>query len=521
MSKEETKSRATAHRAATMLNALWHLTANPALELLFGIRFRAVPWIACLIPGLLFNSMVVLRIDSSLWKYLGLLKLYPGNPWLYWPYVASGAASGFWAWGIGQTILKKRLIRRLSEAFIVAGLKTPLGRLPSFIFDRPIDAMTRKLRLKRQYLSLNQFRDAKETLEGALQIYIDAVVENRVQGSIDILYSHYPMIELVTLGGAIHSLPKDTFIAGRSRSQEIRVNLSKTPHFLVGGQTGGGKSTFLRQMITTLYLNNRDYQFRLIDLKGGLEFQIFEKADRIKVVPDVPKAIALIRALEKSHKFRMETLKLNGCKDIEAYFAKEKTERKTPVGQYQERISRTIIVIDEVADLFMANSEVKAKDVQEAKRIIWKVGAQGRAVGLHLVVATQRPDVKALDSQVKTHLVGVICFPMVNDASSMTVLGNGRATDLPRIPGRAIWKSDLDQVEIQTPFLKPEEVLELLNVKDPDSAQPKRDVIETSNETVGPSTVDVLMEVESCDDHGARDEILSECEAGKRTPEAP
>ncbi|CAN5417138.1 hypothetical protein BH10BDE1_BH10BDE1_27970 [soil metagenome] len=521
MAQEKAKMETSAYHAVIVLSRLLHFGLSPILELIFAVRFRTLPWIHCLIPGLILNVLVLFRFDISLWKYLGLMKFYPSSVWVYWPYIATGAVSGFWGWGVGQTILKKKLIRRLSEAFLAAGLKTPLGRLPSFIFDRPIDAMTRKLRLKRQYLSLKQFKDAKETLESALQIYIDTVVENRVQGSIDILYSHFPMDELVTLGDGIRSLPRDTFIAGRSRSKEIRVNLSKTPHFLVGGQTGGGKSTFLRQMITTLYLNNRDYQFRLIDLKGGLEFQIFEKVDRIKVVPDVPKAIALIRALEKSHKFRMETLKLNGCKDIEAYFAKEKTERKTPEGQYQERISRTIIVIDEVADLFMANSEVKAKDVQEAKRIIWKVGAQGRAVGLHLVVATQRPDVKALDSQVKTHLVGVICFPMVNDASSMTVLGNGRATDLPRIPGRAIWKSDLDQVEIQTPFLKPEEVLELLSLKDADPEQTKGDATETSNETPGTSTVDVLMEVEGRDDHGARDEILSECETGKRTSEAP
>ncbi len=512
MAQEKAQNHALANALFTALERAWHYTYNPTRELLFGARFRTLPWIACLIPGLIFNVLVIFRIDTWMRKYVGLPPLFSHSGWIYWSYIFVGGISGFWAWGIGQTILKKRLIQKLSDTFQAAGLQTPLGRLPSFIFDRPIDAMTRKLRLKRQYLSLKQFQDARGNLESALQVYIDTINENRVEGSIDILYSHYPMDELVILGETIRSLPKDTFVVGRSRSQEIRANLSKTPHFLVGGQTGGGKSTFLRQMITSLYLNNPHYQFCLIDLKGGLEFQIFEKIERIKVVPDVPKAITLIRTLEKSLKFRMETLKLNGCKDIEAFFARSEKERKVPEGQHKERISRTIVVIDEVADLFMASSDVRAKEVQEAKRIVWKIGAQGRAVGLHLVVATQRPDVKALDSQVKTHLVGVVCFPMVNDASSMTVLGNGRATDLPRIPGRAIWKSDLDLVEIQTPFLKPEEVLKLLNPPDSNSDQPTGVANETSIEESGPATTDVSLEMESGNDQRVSDEILSESE---------
>jgi S-DNA-T family DNA segregation ATPase FtsK/SpoIIIE len=364
--------------------------------------------------------------------------------------------------------------------------------------------MTRKLRLKRNHLSVGDFTKARATLEGSLQIWIDTIQENREQGSIDIVYSHFKMPEVVTLGESLTNLPRDTFVVGMSRAQQIKADFKKTPHFLVGGQTGGGKSTFLRQLITTLYLNNKDYQFKLIDLKGGLEFQIFENVPRIKVVPDVPKAIRLIGTLEKSLNYRFETLKMNGCKDIIAFFAKPVAERKYPKGQYREAISRTVVVIDEVADLFMANADMKAKEVQHAKRILSKVGAQGRAVGLHLIVATQRPDVKALDSQVKTHLVGVVCFPMANDASSMTVLGNGRATDLPMIPGRAIWKSNMDMVELQTPFLSVEDTLRELTPEAP-ATKVKGEDNEKSVEDSRDSDPVVPMEVESSNDDSASD----------------
>jgi S-DNA-T family DNA segregation ATPase FtsK/SpoIIIE len=463
---------------------------------------------------------MILHLDRYAWKFLKLAWLYPKNPWFLTAYVSFGALSGFLVWGIGQAILKRKLVTQLTEAFLASGLKTPLGKLPSFVFDKPIDAVTRKLRLKRQYLSVKQFKDARPSLESALQIYIDTIHENRVQGSVDIVYSHFPMDELVELDD-IKGIPKETFVIGRSRSQEIQVSLASVPHFLVAGQTGGGKSTFLRQMITSLYLNNPSFQFRLIDLKGGLEFQIFENLNRIKVVPDVAKAIALIRSLEKSLVYRMETLKLNGCKDIKAFFAKPMSERKYPTGQYREDISRTLVVIDEVAELFMATSEMKSKEVQEAKRVIWKIAAQGRAVGLHLVVATQRPDVKALDSQVKTHLIGVVCFQMVNDASSMTVLGNGRATDLPRIPGRAIWKSELDMIEIQTPFISPEIVTELLKTQDSESKAKTGKDDEASVKDPGVSASDVPLEMESSNNDSTGNEVLSESQASECSPKTP
>ncbi len=494
---------ATIERAIVLSKRLWFVTTQPVLEILFGIRFETLPWLYCLAPGALFNLFVIFELDIWIWRVARIAVVYPRSHRGFLIYAIFGATSGFWSWGLGQTFLKQKLTKRLTDTFMAAGLRTPLGKFPAFVFDRPIDAMTRKLRLKRNHLSQSDFVKARPVLESSLQIFIDTIQENREQGSVDIVYSHFKMPEIVTLGDALTTLPRDTFVVGMSRAQQMTANLAKTPHFLIGGQTGGGKSTFLRQLITTLYLNNKDYQFRLIDLKGGLEFQIFENVPRIKVVPDVPKAIRLIGTLEKSLNYRFETLKMNGCKDIIAFFAKPVAERKYPKGQYREAISRTVVVIDEVADLFMANADMKAKEVQHAKRILSKVGAQGRAVGLHLIVATQRPDVRALDSQVKTHLVGVICFAMANDASSITVLGNGRATDLPIIPGRAIWKSNMDMVELQTPFLSTEEVLEKLTPKD---SATKEDGVtdEESVEGDRDSDADVSVEVESRNDNGAR-----------------
>ncbi len=116
--------------------------------------------------------------------------------------------------------------------------------------------------------------------------------------------------------------------------------------------------------------------------------------------------------------------------------------------------------------MFLAGNHANSKEIQAARGILSRIARLGRAVGVHLVVATQRPDTRALDSQVKANLTGVICFQMMNDASSISVLGVGRASDLPRVPGSAIWKNGMDMLEVQTPFLGAEEAETLLGAPD-------------------------------------------------------
>jgi S-DNA-T family DNA segregation ATPase FtsK/SpoIIIE len=258
----------------------------------------------------------------------------------------------------------------------------------------------------------------------------------------------------------INSIGKAHFVVGTTRSKIIYSDLDTCPHLLVAGQTGKGKSTFSRQLITSLYLNDKSARFTLIDLKGGLEFQLFERLDRVTVPESIKKALYAIEEHSSVVDNRMQLLKANRCKDITAYFAL-KAQGKTTTESKGE-LNRHIIVVDEAAEMFLAGSHASAQEIQTAKRVLSKIARQGRSLGVHLVVATQRPDTKALDPQVKANLSGVVCFQMANDASSITVLGNGRATDLPAAPGRAIWKLGGEMIEVQTPLLETMEVEKLL-----------------------------------------------------------
>lgn len=301
-------------------------------------------------------------------------------------------------------------------------------------------------------MAKNRFDEAKEAIESSLHIFIDELRDNRAAGTVDIIYAHEPMMHVVELKET--GLPPDHFIVGTTRSGPLMSEFQTTPHLLVAGQTGGGKSTCIRQWVTTLYLSNPSYQFTLIDLKSGLEFQIFEKLARVDVTASMAEAVADLEALSEELENRMEALKANAAKDLERFRKIPRANRKQPEKRTVNLdFDRHIIVIDEIAELFLTSSGGSAKETGRAREIVSKIARQGRAVGLNLIVGTQRPDARALDTQVKANLTGKICFQMADQHSSLVVLGSARAKDLPPVPGRAIWQNGIKQIEVQVPYL--------------------------------------------------------------------
>lgn len=440
------------------------LVARPMIEIYHGLSAKTLNWFICLTPGAVFNLIVLFGLDVPLGAKIKMSWLFPPHgPVGYLVYVAFGGLSGFVLWGLWQAALHAQVSRRLTAVFQTSGLKNAIGKLPDFIFDKPIDEFTRKMRLTRANLPASQFVAAKDSLESALQIYIDEIKEDRERGTIDITYAGLAMPKEVTISN-IKDIGSNRFLVGKTRGRDITADLNEIPHYLVGGESGGGKSTLLRQVITTLYLNNSSYRFYLIDLKGGLEFQLFENLPRVKVLPDTKRAFGNLATITDYLKSRMEIFKKASCKDITAYLQKTEEERKQFEAESREpgAISRIIVVIDEAAELFMAGDKAQATQAQRAKSLAIKIAAQGRAVGVHLIIATQRPDVRAVDGQIKANLPGVLAFQMPNHASSMTILDNTRASHLPKIPGRAIWKTGLEMVELQTPFMAVEEVTKIL-----------------------------------------------------------
>lgn len=283
--------------------------SRPFIEIFYGIKSKSLDWLTCIIPGCVFNLFVTLGLDRHVFRFLKLSWLLPPTTvGGFLVYCFIGIFSGFLGWGLWQTALHNLVSKKLTEVFHNSGLKNAMGKLPSFVFDKPIDEYTRRMRLTRANLPVSSFIAAKDSLESALQVYIDEIKEHRERGTVDIVYAATAIPTEVKLNG-VKEIGPCKFLIGETRARKVIVDLRETPHFLVGGQSGGGKSTFLRQIITTLYLNNTSFEFVLIDLKGGLEFQTFENLKRISVVPNSKGALEFLERLEESLQKRMSILK--------------------------------------------------------------------------------------------------------------------------------------------------------------------------------------------------------------------
>lgn len=434
---------------------------TPYKEIYNGLRTAILPLWGCLGVSTVFLIATIVDIDLHFLNRIGLLFFYPHNYFLQKIYIVLCAISSFYYWGLFQSLLQLKLRRQLTKTFSDAGLKTFTGRLPAFVFDTAIDEETRRMRLKRNGSDISQFKAAQQKIEGDLSIYIDEVVENRTHGTVDLIYSQFELTKKYDMP-SIDSLKPNSFVVGKGRAKNINCTLEDYPHLLVAGQTGGGKSTFLRQFITSLYLKNPSYKFLLIDPKLT-EFHVFKNLPRVKISTNVNQGIKSLQNYSQTIlEQRKEFISLNGCVDFDEVLRIPEGNRKYPEKFPKEKHrSKHIIVIDEAISLFMAGviTPEVAKSAKQAANVI---ASQGRALGIHIVLATQRPDRFAIDPQIKANLVGKLCYKVPNNASSMTILDSKKAADICGVKGRAIWQGTDGTFSVQTPNITKEEAEKLL-----------------------------------------------------------
>lgn len=224
------------------------------------------------------------------------------------------------------------------------------------------------------------------------------------------------------------------------------------PHLLIAGQSGGGKTNFLFQMLATLLLRNTpdELQICLVDLKRVelIRFadvpHIWTPADDsdfpnvVRDHDDVPRLLKALRAELTRRYHLIEGARVNS---IAAYNA-----IRRPVIPY------LVVVFDEWAEF------VRYADKSEANNLLGSLTALGRAAGIIVVLATQRPEVRVVTGDIKANMPGKLCFRMPNNASSITVIDRGLAAELPAIQGRAIWNTGGHYNAVQTPLIKLDQI---------------------------------------------------------------
>lgn len=197
------------------------------------------------------------------------------------------------------------------------------------------------------------------------------------------------------------------------------TDLQKLPHLLIAGTTGSGKSVGLNAMILSLLYRNSPDSLRLIMIDPKkVEFSLYEEIPHLltPIITDAKKAIIALNNVAKEMERRYEVMKALKTKTIDSYNAKAASEGA-------EILPFIVVIIDELADLMMTGGK-------EAEGSIIRIAQMGRAAGLHLIVATQRPSVDVVTGLIKTNLPAKIAYKVNSRMDSRVILDTEGAQNL-------------------------------------------------------------------------------------------
>jgi hypothetical protein len=259
------------------------------------------------------------------------------------------------------------------------------------------------------------------------------------------------------------------FGVGRGRTGQIWADLAELPHLLVGGLTGRGKSVFLRQLLVSLIEHCSPERLRLVlfDFKGGVEFRVFGLLGHlwVPIVTDTEDAEIAIGRLNTELTRRQAALEQAGVENVKRWNAQ----------QPDHPWARLVVVVDEMAELSAA--EAASKEERERRQRIHaglsRLCRLGRASGLHVIAATQRPDKDAVPGQIKANIPATVAFFVRARVNSEILLGetNYGAAALPPWPGRGIYQMD-GETHVQVPLLNVDEAETRLAVLRPKKETP-------------------------------------------------
>ncbi len=204
-------------------------------------------------------------------------------------------------------------------------------------------------------------------------------------------------------------------------------NLAKAPHMLIAGATGSGKSVTIHAIITSLLFRNspENLKFIMIDPKR-VELTLYNKIPHLltPVITDAKKAILALKWAAKEMSRRYDTLEKNTVRDIDSYHktilgpAIERKDEKMP-----ESMPYIVIVLDELADIMQTYP-------RELESAIVRLAQMSRAVGIHLILSTQRPSVNVITGLIKANVPTRVALQVSAQIDSRTILDTGGAEKL-------------------------------------------------------------------------------------------
>ncbi len=245
--------------------------------------------------------------------------------------------------------------------------------------------------------------------------------------------------------GATHKIP---ICIGKDISGTIEViDLSKTPHLLVAGTTGSGKSVFINTLLASILYKFSPEELRLILIDPKmLELSVYNDIAHLltPVVTEPKKAIIALKWVCKEMERRYSLMNEEGTRSLEGY--NQKSIEKLPF---------IVVFIDEMADLMMTAGK-------EVEHYVQRLAQMARACGIHLVMATQRPSVDIITGSIKANFPSRISFQVASKYDSRTVLGEIGAEQLLGNGDMLMSKNGSNLIRYQSAFISDNEVNKLI-----------------------------------------------------------
>ena len=270
-------------------------------------------------------------------------------------------------------------------------------------------------------------------------------------------------ISMVTVREILETIPKSmddskllVTLGKNIMGKPIYCEINKTPHLLVAGSTGSGKSVCINSIITSILMRTKPEEVKLVlvDPKK-VELSMYNGVPHLltPVVSDPRKANNVLKKIVSEMERRYDVFEASGTKNIAGYnaYVEKKNKNTDEAGQIQ-KMPFIVVIIDELADLML----VAAKEVEDS---IMRITQMARAAGIHLIVATQRPSTDVITGVVKANIPSRISFAVSSSIDSRTILD---MTGAEKLLGKGdmlfLPQGENTPVRVQGTFISDEEI---------------------------------------------------------------
>ncbi|OHA58978.1 MAG: hypothetical protein A2571_01210 [Candidatus Vogelbacteria bacterium RIFOXYD1_FULL_44_32] len=293
------------------------------------------------------------------------------------------------------------------------------------------------------------------------------------------------------------------------------ANMAKAPHMLIAGATGSGKSVTIHTLITSLLYRNPPERLRfiMIDPKR-VELTLYNKIPHLltPVITDAKKAIVALRWAAKEMDRRYDILEREAVRDIQSYHTNvlEPALKKTNSEDTDiEQMPYIVVIIDELADIMSSYP-------RELEAAIVRLAQMSRAVGIHLMLSTQRPSVEVITGLIKANIPTRVALQVASQIDSRTILDGIGAEKLLGAGDMLYLSGEMSKpIRLQSAFISEQEVKKVVAYLCEQYADELPDEISLEAETPSGALFSTALDNSSDDDDLYEDARLAVMEAGK------